>query len=362
MKVLAVGLDTAILDPLSSTAKRAVSYGEKIAVYDVVVPAKKDTSIFLSPKILAQGICGTNKVVRWIRIYREIRTLNKKNRYDLITVQDLYFLAALAWLIRHRASQRLEIQVHGLEKDNLFRNFLAGFLLRRADQVRTVSQRLAAVLVKKYDVERKKIKIYPISADVKNFLSPVHVSNFSFPLRLLSIGRLVPVKNIDTQIRSLSILKEKKIPAFLKIIGVGPEQTALENLAKDIGVFEDVVFLKQCDSATIKKELLNTDIFIHSAWSEGWGLVLIEAAAAGVPIVTSDIGCVGELLSPLEEVTVADPHSAEDFAFKIILLKNNQTLAKKMAKQAQEKVRLLSNTTPETINLVVESWQNLVKV
>ena len=138
----------------------------------------------------------------------------------------------------------------------------------------------------------------------------IHTSNFR------------PVKRVPDTIRILEIVK-KQIPTKLILVGDGPDRSETERLARDLGLQDDVFFLGKQDSLS---EILNAaDIFLMPSQSESFGLSALEAMACGLPVVSSSIGGLPELVLHNETGYIAEFADAERMAkYTIDLLKNEK--------------------------------------
>lgn len=106
-----------------------------------------------------------------------------------------------------------------------------------------------------------------------------------------TIARLDPVKDLGTLIRAVA-----DVPGtpHLLIIGSGPEEAALDRLATDRGIADRVRFLGHRDDA--REWLAGCDVYVNSSISEGVSLTILEAMAAGLPIVATAVGGTPEVV------------------------------------------------------------------
>jgi rhamnosyl/mannosyltransferase len=104
---------------------------------------------------------------------------------------------------------------------------------------------------------------------------------------LLAVGRLVYYKGFEHAIRALPHIPR----AHLVIVGEGPLRGELEELARDLGVSERVTFVGDVHSTRIALYYLASDVYLlpSIARSEAFGIVQIEALAAGLPVVNTDL-------------------------------------------------------------------------
>jgi glycosyltransferase involved in cell wall biosynthesis len=106
--------------------------------------------------------------------------------------------------------------------------------------------------------------------------------------RILSIGNLVAVKGFDLLLRAFAALPE---PAnTLAIGGDGPELGRLQELAHDLGVASRVSWLGVLSREQVRKEMRQAALFVLASRSETFGVVLLEAAATGLPFVATASG------------------------------------------------------------------------
>jgi glycosyltransferase involved in cell wall biosynthesis len=103
-----------------------------------------------------------------------------------------------------------------------------------------------------------------------------------------TVGRLSPVKDHDNLLNALRLLKDAGRSVELVIVGDGETRAGLEALAQTLGLRDHVHFLgMRQDVAAL---LSAFDVFVLSSISEGYSLALVEAAAAGLPIVATQVG------------------------------------------------------------------------
>ena len=110
--------------------------------------------------------------------------------------------------------------------------------------------------------------------------------------RLLVLGRLSPEKGVDVLIQALA--RRAAGAARLTVVGDGPERRRLEQLTADLGLSARVEFVGYRDD--VGPFLRAADALVMPSHREGLPLTLVEALAAGLPVVASDVGGVGELV------------------------------------------------------------------
>lgn len=175
-----------------------------------------------------------------------------------------------------------------------------------------VSQDLADYMAGAVGVSRAKISCIINGVDEEKFLSARRPQK-DYADRLGIIARLAPVKDMATLLRAVKLLHDRGVNASLTVAGDGPERGALEKLAASLNLERSVTFLGfRRDVAAIFADI---DIFVLSSVSEGTSVTLLEAMAAGKPVVVTNVGgnpaivkdgINGLLVPPREPAALAD--------------------------------------------------------
>lgn len=357
MKIINFSIDQAIFNPDSAVAKRLVGYGNLAEKYIVVAPAEESKKVELSDKVQVYGLAGGAKIFKLFAISRFVGNLLQNEKYDLITVQDQYYLALLGWWLAKKYKLALEIQVHGIEKYSPWRKLISNFVLPRADVVRTVSNRLRQRLINASRVNSEKIVVVPVyvagrkNTEDKNYEPKDKVV-------LLTVARLVPVKNIAMQLQALADLFKENLPAELWIVGDGPEKNNLADKCKELGIAQQVKFWGWQNDT--EKFYNQADIFLLTSDSEGWPLVIVEAAQYGLPVIMTDVGSAGELIVDNISGLVIPVDDAVALTAAIKKLTADQSLRQKLGVAAQQKANQLLSWS-DTLDLYKKSWEQAVR-
>ena len=358
MKVLSLGLDNSILDKNSSLAKRVVEYGDLVDKYTVIVPSGNGEKIILSEKVKAYGASQGNKIFKFFKICKLARKILKEEKYNLITVQDQYFLGLLGYRLAKKFKIGLEIQIHGFEKYSGLRKIIAKFIIPKANSIRTVSQRMKKKLVNEFKVAEEKVTVVPIYTKVKGQMLnvtrlPARQESQKDKFIFLTVGRLVEIKNISMQIKA--IIETAKENVELWIVGDGEERKKLEAEAKGN---ESIKFLGWQNN--LEKFYEQADAFLLTSNYEGWGIVVVEAAAYGLPIIMTDVGCAGELIKNGESGIIIPVVDQKELEKEMIRLVDDTELREKLGRGAKQAIKKLP-TKEETLKLYKKSWEKAVK-
>ncbi|ADM10150.1 Glycosyl transferase, group 1 [Parvularcula bermudensis HTCC2503] len=127
---------------------------------------------------------------------------------------------------------------------------------------------------------------------------------------LLSVGHLIPRKGHDIAIGALARLPQ----AVLVIVGTGPEEKALKDLAARLGVAHRVFFRGQQPHSRLPLFYRGADVLILASTREGWPNVLLEAMACGAPCVASDVGGNAEVIASAAAGRIVKERTPDAFA------------------------------------------------
>jgi glycosyltransferase involved in cell wall biosynthesis len=149
-------------------------------------------------------------------------------------------------------------------------------------------------------------------------------------LRLINTGSFITRKNQQFLVRVLHSLKQKGINAKLYLLGNGVERQKIESLVASLGLVNNVVMPGNVED--VEDYLANSHLYLHSATFEPFGLVLVEAMAAGLPVIAldgngnRDVNVEGKTGYLMPAGTTPDA-----FADKIIAIAKDPTLYTSMA-------------------------------
>lgn len=139
--------------------------------------------------------------------------------------------------------------------------------------------------------------------------------------RLINVARFQPIKGQDILIAALAICHARGVPLPLTLVGAGGNSPFFEQIARqvaDAGLSSHVTFA--IDRTDIPDLLAQGDIFVLPSRQEGFGLALIEAMAAGLPVIASRTGGPADLIVEDRNGLMFEPGNADDLAEKILLL------------------------------------------
>jgi len=168
--------------------------------------------------------------------------------------------------------------------------------------------------------------------------SQLPTPNSQLPIHLLSVGRLAHCKGFHILLEAIAHLKSKGVPVKLNLIGDGPERALLENHAGELGIGDCVTFEGGVGQDDIQAYYDACDIFVLPSFDEGVPVVLMEAMAKEIPVVTTRITGVPELVEDGVSGVLVNPGNAEELANAVAHLAEDAELRKIFGKAGREKV------------------------
>jgi glycosyltransferase involved in cell wall biosynthesis len=193
-----------------------------------------------------------------------------------------------------------------------------------------------------------KTMVVPNGIDMEPLAALPRVEAAPGEFRIGFVGRVVPIKDVKTFIRAVKIVSAALPGARAVIAGPGDEDPQYldecRTLAATLGVAERVEFTGRVD---VKQVYPRIDVLVLTSISEGLPLVILEAAAAGIPVVSTDVGACRELLEgsqPADRALgasglvtgLADPGAT---AQAILILARDAGLRQEMGRAARNRVR-----------------------
>ncbi len=313
MYVVNIALDPKVLDPESVVAFRSRAYGELTEHYSIVLPSPASVIVHLSDKTTAYGIGGMHKSLQFFGIFKRVRELIRNHLCTVVTTQDMYYLGLLGVYFSRRYHLGLEVQVLGIEKLTPLRRMIAHFVLQRAGVIRALSPRVRDRLIHEFGISPEKITIVSIYVDVHKlgldmrtlgaedsleFEKAVQEFRLHYGgyFNFVTVSRLVPIKKTEMQLRALKDLLPTFPKLMLHIVGSGPDEAKLKRLVAELHIEAHVVFHGYQKGYMLGLFYTECDCFLLTSEYEGWGMVIVEAASAGMPIIMTDVGCAGELI------------------------------------------------------------------
>ena len=176
--------------------------------------------------------------------------------------------------------------------------------------------------------------------------------------RLLAVGSLVPVKDHQTLLHAFAQLHPGDPGMTLHIIGDGELRSHLEEVGEALGIMRHVVFHGFIPRKNLPAHYREADVFVHTSRFESQGLVLLEAACFGLPVIGTGVGLIPELKPAVLEVPVGDPAA---LAAAILKLKVDNTYRLELGSQLASRVKA-RYTLARTLADLADLYRELLTV
>lgn len=171
-------------------------------------------------------------------------------------------------------------------------------------------------------------------------------------LKLGMVGSLIPQKNHELAIRGMRALRDKGVDARLHICGEGSHRPSLESLVSQLDLREFIIFKGVCTD--IPSFLCKIDIFWMTSHYEGHSIALLEAMAAGIPSIVTDVPGFALLTRLWKCAVVVPANDSEALAMATLRLVENQNEAKHLSARSRDLVQSLF-----TVERMVDEYEAL---
>lgn len=278
----------------------------------------------------------------------KILTFLKRGRYDHIVVTNYGYATEAAAILALRARKipyEMELDGGTLKQENPVSRGLKQFLIRGAERYWSTGEQTDRFLTR-YGVSKERIVRYPFSSVFeREIISRTYSSaekeaakqrlGIPFQKVVLSVGRPLHLKGFDLLIRAASRFAAD---TGVVIVGGAPKQEWLA-LAKEVG-FERLRFAEFSSKEDVKEYYRAADVFVLATRGDVWGLVVNEAMANGLPVVTT-LGCVGgcEMIRDGENGYLIPCETWEPLAECVNRMLNNAELRECVALEGLKTVR-----------------------
>jgi glycosyltransferase involved in cell wall biosynthesis len=283
----------------------------------------------------------------------------KKEGIDLLHCQG-FLSAFLGYLLSKITGIPYIVTVQRLEEK---RGFLRQLVYKNAKVC------IAASLSIREYFERigcKNIAVIPNGIDLKKF----KIQNSKFKIRkrlglnnefvVMTVARLEKVKGIEYLIKSISNLKSQISNLICLIVGEGSERKNLEKLVEKLNIKEKVKFLGQVPNEKIPEYLAAADLFVLPSLREGFGIAILEAQAAKLPVIATNVGGIPDIIEPDRTGILVEPKNPKALSEAISRIYSNLVFSQKLVQRAKENLDKYNwNKIAEKVNYIYSQFATL---
>jgi glycosyltransferase involved in cell wall biosynthesis len=169
--------------------------------------------------------------------------------------------------------------------------------------------------------------------------------------RLLYVGRLAAMKGLPLLFEAMAQLQDRFPQMKLTVVGDGQERAEITAIAHQLKLDEQIDFVGYKSQSEVREYLQASDIFVLPSFAEGVPVVLMEAMAAGVPVLTTRIAGVPELVEHTHSGWLVPPGDVTALADGLAMLIEDAALRDRLGKSGQVKVATDFNVVLEAKKL-----------
>lgn len=376
MNILFISNDPLLFTDASGVRLRMRTYAAEVAaqggVLHILSRAPQTVTITEGPLILHGMAVG--KIAALWKMVAYARGLILKEDIDVVSAQDPFEHGWIARRAIKNTNAKLHIQIHTdlyspwftrieffsftpihVPLLNCLRVALAAGTLRKAHGIRVVSLRIRTSIVERFGDSVSDPSVIPIA------ITHVHPGVVALPHQsehsLIAVGRLEAEKRIQDLITVIAMVKSTFPDVTLYIVGEGRMKQKLVRFASAKGVEDSVVFLGARSDA--QGLMQSASALVHAGAYEGYGLVLVEAARLQVPLITTNVGVVGEVLRD-SDVLISPIANTKEFAQQVITCLTNPTEANHRALVCAEHVETYLQNTDSSAKAIISDMARLI--
>ncbi|MBI2121759.1 MAG: glycosyltransferase family 4 protein [Candidatus Sungbacteria bacterium] len=357
MKVLVIGNDPQIFDKNSETHMRVCAYADFFDSYHIISKTLRRVAPFNVGKLYLWPINFRYKLGWPLGAILLGKKIAREQKIDIIDAQDPAESGFAAWFISYLTGKPFRLQIHTDIMSPWYRRAswkewmrygLAKFLIPRADCIRVVSERIRkSILDSRFMIHDSRIAVLPIFTDVSKFLSAERNSEIDerfreYDFKMIAVGRFVDKeKNFSMLIEIMRDFIKICPRALLVIVGDGPDRDRYKLQATNYKLLDRNIIIEPWRN-DLPSFLKSFDLCVMPSNYEGWGRTAIEAMAAGLAVVMTDVGLAGEVVKNGENGRVAPVGDKNAFLRAIIGLYKNRAERMRLASAARKTAEGLS--------------------
>ncbi len=327
--------------------RRFAEYWYRIDV--ICPPSPEGTPRRIHKRVYIHPLRGPKILQPWL-IARKGRALFAKREYALVLSHDygLFLNGIGAWMLTRQSDVPYISEIHHVEgypravtrREHLYRALGMGYLRwvwRRAAAIRAVNAVEIPRLLRKLGVPPQKILVLPALYIDFDVFRPVPGEPREYDV--LFVGRLAPNKGLFTLVDAIGRVQITHPEVRLGILGKGPLLPELEKRIAAQGLGAHVIIARRLESVGELAQLYNrAGMLVCASTAEGGPRVTVEAMACGVPVISTPVGIMPELLEDGVNGMLFHWDAAE-LADKIRLLLDNSKLRERLGENGRQAVQ-----------------------
>lgn len=278
-----------------------------------------------------------------LKFYKAIRKAHVYHVHFAYNAADVLPLKRIGFI-----KARIILTFHGFDAHYLIDRPTKGVSItsinRYVDNI-TVNSTYLKELLDSKGIDKKLIQVVPIGVDTTYFRrSSNSESKLSSSLKLITVGRLIPLKGQHLGLEVVKSLLDRGIDVHYTVIGSGKNIERLKKSSSDLALGSRVQFLEDRTQLEIREQLKQSDIFLMTSVSdkdgrrEAFGVVSLEAQAMGLPVIGFSSGGIPETLEDGKTGIIVTEGDTNAMAEAVESLISNPERYSEMSKAARQLV------------------------
>jgi glycosyltransferase involved in cell wall biosynthesis len=361
MNILSIGYTKDLLDDkdASDTKERMSYYSTYLSNYYVIVHTlKKDgfqqRMIGNNFEVIPSN--GWNSLHSFLRILKIGVGICKNRQIHVIQAQDPIFTGLAAYFIARWFRIPLNVTVYGTNPydsgwlseslKNRLVAFISRYILGKVDAIQVDGTKTQTIL-SNHLRNSKRIYLKPlIPPDSALFYNACgesvrkEILQLQFKKIVLFVGRLEKQKNLYLYLDAVyEIIEDGFANVLFLIIGDGSEREGLRRKTRQLNIEANLRWIPYVKRSLLPSYYAACDVLVLPSLYEGFARVLMEAAMAGRPIVTTDVSGADDIIVNGESGFIVPINNKDELKKKVLVLLNDEYLAKRMGEEARNMMR-----------------------
>lgn len=327
----------AVISPIPYFPNIKISRLKKYTKFsNIPLVEKLDSYLIYRPKYVKLPHPYFKNFEWWPYFSRVLKIIKKENiKFDLIHCHGIYPDGLVGWEIGKYFNKKVILHVHDTYLDIARELDVYRRIFRSVDKLIPVSvfQMNQITKVDEGLIQKCEVIYNGVNIDKRPVTFSEPRESADKTIKLIFVGHLIRRKGLDILLDALKILDDYQFN--LDVIGNGPKKLEYEKLSENYGLKDKVNFVGEISNPDLLKKLPYYDYLVLPSRYETFGIVLIEAMSCGLPVISTKVASIPEIVTSEEVGILVEPDSPESFAKGIIKAFNKKWDRGKIKKYAK---------------------------
>ena len=218
---------------------------------------------------------------------------------------------------------------------NILDLIFSKYIINKANKIVAITSAVKRFLIKRYNINNQKVSVIDYSFDPTIYVSNNNSDEFDIykddKIYIGIVARLVNQKRIDLLIKAFKEVNRNNKKIVLVILGNGENKSKLLSLSNKLNLRNNIIWINY--SEFVIQHMKRWSLFCLTSQYEGFGLVILEAIYAGLPIVAMDVSSIKDIVGPCGETVAFGDYFAFSEKIKYVLENKSSYLKNKHLKK-----------------------------